>query len=76
MSSVLGRERYDAQFKRDAVRLVLEGKRSCRAVEADLGLGTGVLYRWVRQYRADPQQSLAFTSSVSDRTVATIPSSA
>jgi transposase-like protein len=57
MSSVLGRKRYDAQFKRDAVRLVLEGKRSCRAVEADLGLGTGVLYRWVRQYRAEPQQS-------------------
>jgi transposase len=49
------RRSYDTTFKRDAVRLVLEDEKSCRSVERDLGLPAGVVYKWVRQAKEDPE---------------------
>ena len=42
------RKKYDADFKRNAVELVLSGQRSCRSVERDLAIPQGVLSRWIR----------------------------
>ena len=50
------RRKYDADFKRQAVRMVTVDGRSCRAVEQDLGIAPGILYRWVRAVGADPQE--------------------
>jgi transposase len=50
------RKQYSASFKREAVSLVLEKGRSCRAVERELGLGQGVVYRWVRAVKTDPEE--------------------
>lgn len=51
------RKKYDADFKRNAVELVLSGQRSCRSVERDLAIPQGVLSRWIREYREDPNNS-------------------
>lgn len=49
------RRAYDGEFKRQAVRLVLEDQKSCRSVERDLGLSEGTVYKWVQQAKEDPQ---------------------
>jgi transposase len=51
------RRQYTAAFKREAVALVAEKGRSCRAVERELGLSEGVVYRWVGAMRKDPVNS-------------------
>jgi transposase len=51
------RKKYDADFKRNAVELVLSGHRSSRSVERDLGIPQGTLNRWVSEYRKDPKNS-------------------
>ncbi len=48
---------YDAEFKRDSVKLVLEGGRRARDVAEGLGINENVLYRWIKQYREDPKNS-------------------
>jgi transposase len=47
------RRKFDSEFKRQAVRMVTDDGKSCRSVERDLGLGEGILYRWVREAKAD-----------------------
>jgi len=42
------RKRYTAEFRAEAVGLVNVGK-SVPEVARDLGIGSGILYRWVRQ---------------------------
>lgn len=42
------RKRYTAEYKAEAVGLVNLG-RSVPEVAKDLGIGTGILYRWTRQ---------------------------
>ncbi len=49
------RKTYDKEFKLEAIRLVIEDGRSARSVENSLGIGHGIVARWVRQYNADPQ---------------------
>lgn len=51
------RKKYTSEFKRDAINLVLSGKRSCRSIENDLGIGQGILNRWIKEFNADPKQS-------------------
>jgi transposase len=48
------RRKFDIEFKRQAVQMVLTDHKSCRAVEKDLGIGQGIVYRWVREAKADP----------------------
>lgn len=48
---------YDAEFKRDAVLLVVEKGRSCADVAEALGIPVGTLYNWIELYkkhRVDP----------------------
>jgi transposase len=56
MSAERKRKGYTADFKRNAVKLVLDGRHTCRSVEKSLGVSPGIVYRWVRQYRASPQE--------------------
>jgi len=48
------RRKFDADFKRQAVNMVTIGGKSCRAVERDLGIRAGIVYRWVREAKEDP----------------------
>lgn len=47
------RSRYTAEFKADAVAMVIEGERSVVDVARGLGLHEGTLGNWVRQARID-----------------------
>lgn len=49
------RRKFDSDFKRQAIQMVTDDKKSCRAVERDLGLGEGIVYRWVREAKEKPQ---------------------
>lgn len=52
-SAKVERRQYDKEFKREAVRLVVEGKRRSTDVARDLGIGVGLLQRWRRQLEED-----------------------
>ena len=38
------------EFKKEAVRLALESGKSKAAVARDLGIGTSLLYSWIKKY--------------------------
>lgn len=43
--------KYDPEFKREAVRLVLEEGMAVREVERNLGITHGVLKGWIQKHR-------------------------
>lgn len=51
------RRSYDKEFKRESVRLVLQGSRKAKTVAEDLGINPNVLYKWIRKYKEDPENS-------------------
>jgi transposase len=51
------RRRYDVEFKREAIRLVVEGGRTAVAVARDLGIEPKILQRWKREFMDDPDNS-------------------
>ena len=55
----LGKKRrsYDSEFKREAVKLVIEGGRVASEVAKGLGISDNVIYRWIKQYREDPENA-------------------
>jgi transposase len=52
-----GRRRYSKEFKREAVRLVLDQKVAVAQVARDLDLHVNVLRNWVRAVRDDPEHA-------------------
>jgi transposase len=51
------RRTYDSEFKREAVKLVIEGGRIATEVAKGLGINENVLYRWIKEYREDTEHS-------------------
>ena len=48
------RRQYAAEFKKDAVRLMLSrGTRTVKEVAAGLGINTNILYRWHRRFGSE-----------------------
>jgi transposase len=54
MSTVTRKKRYSSDFKTHAVELVRLGK-SVPDVAEELGIGTGILYRWTQSQRQTVQ---------------------
>jgi transposase len=50
-----GRRSYDNEFKREAVRLVVEEGRKASEVERNLGITPTLVARWVREMSEDPE---------------------
>jgi len=48
---------FDQEFKRDAVKLVVEGGRRARDVCRELGIHENVLHRWKSQYLSDRENA-------------------
>jgi transposase len=44
------RKKYTAEFKREAVRLVLEGNSSIAQVARELGISDTMLHRWKQEF--------------------------
>lgn len=53
MKSKLSPSKYDASFKREAVRLVTKEGRSALSVERDLGISNGCIARWRKALSLD-----------------------
>ena len=51
------RRKYDKEFKREAVRLVLEQRRAAAEVERNLGTGSNMVSRWVKEFQKDAEYS-------------------
>lgn len=49
-----GRRKFDSEFKREAVRQVVEGGRPVAEVARGLGIHEMLLHKWKRQYSEDP----------------------
>lgn len=58
----MGNRRYDPDFKREAVRLVVEEGLGVREVERNLGITFGVVKGWVQKQR--DHQDAAFVGRV------------
>lgn len=54
---------FSAEFKAEAVKLVLEGGRTMNAVAQEVGVYPSVLRSWVLQAQADAGNSEALSSS-------------
>jgi transposase len=57
----LKRRKYSQEFREEAIKMVIEEGHSAAAVERNLGMGAGLLGRWIRQHKesaADSQGEL------------------
>ncbi len=52
-----GRRTFTQEFKEDAVRLVTERGVSVAHAAQDIGIHENTLHKWIRQYRADPDEA-------------------
>jgi len=53
--------RFDAEFKKDIVKLYLDGGRSVPSLSAELGIHGNTIYKWIEAYRADPENAFPGT---------------
>ena len=52
------RKTYTREFKIEAVRLLNAGGKNGHEIEADLGIGSGQIYRWRKQLEAEGTEGL------------------
>ena len=69
MSKTTLRRKYTSDFKRDTIQLVLKGGQSCSAVERNLGIGQGIVSRWIKEYQQDPKESFPGNGKLKARDV-------
>lgn len=67
MGEKRSRRRFTREFKREAVRQVLGEGRTQKRVAEELGLNLNVLGRWVKEFRADPEQAFPGNGQLKDR---------
>lgn len=51
------RRRYDREFKLEALSLVERSGKSVAEIERDLGITTGLLYKWRQRYQVGAQEN-------------------
>ena len=51
----MGKRRYNIEFKKEAVQLMILDGLSASEVSTKLGVGANLLYRWKGLYLGDPQ---------------------
>ena len=57
MAPTKKRRHFNREYKLEAVRLALSAGKPQNEVARDLQINPETLYRWVREFRRDPQQS-------------------
>lgn len=55
--SIMKGKRFDSEFKKDIVKLYINGKRTCPSLAEELGLHENTIYKWIQQYKEDPEQA-------------------
>ena len=49
-------KRFDSEFKKDIVKLYINGERTCPSLAEELGLHENTIYKWIQQYKEVPEQ--------------------
>jgi len=62
--------KYDKDFKKNAVNLVIEGGRSVPEVARSLGIHENLLYRWKSQFSKDKDKAFPGKGNPRDEEVA------
>jgi len=60
------RRRYDREFKREAVKLVIDEGRAVAVVARNLGIHENLLHKWKKQYEEDPQYAFPGTGRLKE----------
>jgi transposase len=55
------RRKYDAQFKKETVRLLVQGGRKITDLARDMGIHENVLRKWRQQYLRDSERAFPGT---------------
>lgn len=55
MEESASRRKFDSEFKKEAVRLVIEGGRPAAEVARGLGIHENLLHGWKKKYILDPE---------------------
>lgn len=50
------RKKYRPEFKREVLAMVAEGQRSVAQIERDLGITSGLIYKWQARYQVQDEQ--------------------
>lgn len=50
-------KRFEPEFKKDIVKLYINGDRTCSDLAQELGLHENTIYKWAQQYKEDPEQA-------------------
>ena len=61
------RQKYSAEFKREAVELTRQPGTSCRQIALDLGIAPNLLSRWKRELVGRSASATAFSGSGTPR---------
>jgi transposase len=51
------RAKHSPEYKREAIRRVVDDKESIASVARSLGLARETMYRWVREFRENPDEA-------------------
>jgi transposase len=51
------RKKYSKEFKLEAVRMLEAGTKPGNEIERDLGIGSGQVYRWKKQFAEDGERA-------------------
>jgi transposase len=51
------KRKYTKEFKTEAVRLAMQGEGAMSETAQELGVHPNILYKWVREHKADPVQA-------------------
>lgn len=49
---------YSKEFKAEAIKMVLEGKKSQNKIADELGLKPSTLSTWIRKYKSNPERGI------------------
>ena len=49
----MSKREYTTEFKREVLAMAATGGKSISELERDLGISTGLVYKWRRRYRID-----------------------
>jgi transposase len=52
------RRKFDAEFKKNAVKLSYASPKPVKQIADDLGISDGMLYRWRSRYTADGEETV------------------
>lgn len=55
--SIMKGKRFDSEFKKDIVKLYINGERTCPSLAEELGLHENTIYKWIQQYKEDLEQA-------------------